>query len=134
MQKYKADFTLTFRYLSKILDENIDLSSFLKLFDEEANTSSEINLWLSKWRLRLKRLNLDSTQIITKMNLVNPAFIPRNHKIEEMIEKAHLNNDYSLMNDFLEIMENPFQEQDIFRKYFFAPENKALNYVTFCGT
>jgi uncharacterized protein YdiU (UPF0061 family) len=134
MQKYKADFTLTFRYLSKIVDENNDLSIFLKLFDEEANTSSEINLWLSKWRLRLKRLNLDSTQIEKKMNLVNPAFIPRNHKIEEMIEKAHLNNDYSLMNDFLEIMENPFQEQDLFREYFFAPENKVLDYVTFCGT
>ena len=51
-----------------------------------------------------------------------------------MIEKAHLNKDYSLMNDFLEIMENPFQEQDAFKNYFFPSENKALNYVTFCGT
>lgn len=134
MQKYKADFTLTFRYLSKIVDENYDHSSFLKLFDEDGQSNSELKLWLSQWRLRLQRLNLDSMQIEKKMNLVNPAFIPRNHKIEEMIEKAHLNKDYSLMNDFLEIMENPFQEQDAFKNYFFPSENKALNYVTFCGT
>jgi len=132
MFRLKADFSLSFRYLAKVL--NSDEQSFVGLFENYHANKQIIDIWLDRWRQRLAQQSLSIEEIIAKMNLINPAYIPRNHLVEEMISKAYLENDFSVMNDLLECFKNPFQEQECFSHFMQAVDSKTNNYVTFCGT
>jgi uncharacterized protein YdiU (UPF0061 family) len=68
------------------------------------------------------------------MKKINPNIIPRNYRVEEVIKNAEENNDFSDLEKILEIIKNPYsnnQENSIFMK---APENINSDYRTFCGT
>lgn len=133
MYKFKADFTLCFRYLSDILLEDSDSSKFYALFDDVDSCRAELDLWIGKWRLRLQEEG-DIDTVAMKMKKLNPAFIPRNHRIEEAIQQAHQHHDFSYMKKLLEILSNPFKDQDSEMEYMQPPINKNQAYVTFCGT
>jgi uncharacterized protein YdiU (UPF0061 family) len=132
MHRCQADFTLSFRYLSESVEVNDP--DFLKLFKESPQSSSEISSWLEKWRARIKLEANTPESIAQEMNLVNPLYIPRNHKIEEVIHEAHMNNDYRLFEQLTDILKHPFSEQEGCQSFSNPPENKDSSYVTFCGT
>jgi uncharacterized protein YdiU (UPF0061 family) len=67
------------------------------------------------------------------MNRVNPVFIPRNHKIEEVIE-AGLKDDFSPFHEMNQVLQNPFEEQKEFSSYQLAPRPEETVRATFCGT
>jgi uncharacterized protein YdiU (UPF0061 family) len=67
------------------------------------------------------------------MNRVNPVFIPRNHKIEQVIE-AGLRGDFSLFHEMNEVLEKPYEEQEEFNSYKLAPRPEEVVQATFCGT
>ena len=116
LQKYRADFTLAFRSLSDLIEEGSNTEKFISLFDDKEHKDEVILNWLSKWR----KLNPD----LDFMNKVNPVYIPRNHLVEKAIEEAYKNNDYRMMNDLIECLENPFTEQEKFKEFAKAPESK----------
>ena len=62
----------------------------------------------------------------------NPLVIPRNHKIEEALEAAEL-NDMEPINKILEILKNPYDEQSEIIDYQY-PSKSSEKYQTFCGT
>ena len=41
------------------------------------------------------------------MKTVNPLVIPRNHKVEEVLREAELNN-FKPINQFIEILNQPY--------------------------
>ena len=45
------------------------------------------------------------------MDLTNPCYIPRNHIIEDALENA-VNGDMTLINEILELYQNPFTENE----------------------
>ena len=61
----------------------------------------------------------------------NPIFIPRNHKVEEALEAAN-NNDLSLTNKLLSILNKPYDNQNDIVDYQSPSSNSE--YQTFCGT
>ena len=66
------------------------------------------------------------------MKSVNPVVIPRNHKVEEVLNEANKNN-IEPLNKLLEILNNPYSDQkDI--KEFQTPSSSKEKYQTFCGT
>ena len=66
------------------------------------------------------------------MKSVNPVVIPRNHKVEEVLNEANKNN-IEPLNKLLEILNNPYSDQkDI--KEFQIPSSSKEKYQTFCGT
>lgn len=132
MFRLKADFTLSFRYLAKVLED--DKQSFLNLFDNYQTNQGIIDAWLDRWQQKLAVQSLSIQEIINRMNSINPAYIPRNHLVEEMISKAHLQNDFSMFEDLLECFQNPFFEQEKFTYFMQGSIQKINNYVTFCGT
>jgi uncharacterized protein YdiU (UPF0061 family) len=67
------------------------------------------------------------------MNRVNPVFIPRNHKIEQVIELG-LAGDFSLFREMNEVLKKPYEEQEIFNSYKLAPRPEQVVQATFCGT
>jgi uncharacterized protein YdiU (UPF0061 family) len=44
------------------------------------------------------------------MKKINPSIIPRNYRIEEAINYAEVNNDFSYMEKILEILKNPYSD------------------------
>ena len=68
------------------------------------------------------------------MRLVNPAFIPRNHRIEALIQAAVLRDDFAPFEELVRVLERPYDEQPEVAYLSEPPEvdERVLN--TFCGT
>jgi uncharacterized protein YdiU (UPF0061 family) len=62
----------------------------------------------------------------------NPAFIPRNHKVEEALDAA-MGRDYSVMERLLDVLRAPYAYDRELPDYS-APPRDARGYRTFCGT
>ena len=63
----------------------------------------------------------------------NPAFIPRNHNVEEALTAATTNHDLSVMERLLDVLASPYDHtRDL--PAFSAPGPGERRYVTFCGT
>jgi uncharacterized protein YdiU (UPF0061 family) len=122
MQKAKADFTNTFRDLSA--DEPLSKALYLE---------AEFQAWHSQWQLRLNQESRPSTAVRTAMRGVNPAVIPRNHRVEEALAAAENNNDLSVLERLLAVIAKPFEagaDSAIYRE----PPTDECDYRTFCGT
>ena len=68
------------------------------------------------------------------MRAVNPAFIPRNHLVEEALSAAVNNGDLSAFDDLLTVLSRPYDEQPDHRPYAEPPRPDQVVRQTFCGT
>lgn len=123
MHKYGADYTNTFRNLT--LDKKGDIVMF---------ETTEFSNWFDKWQERLSRQGKSKEEIIMLMKGVNPSVIPRNHRVEEAIEAAVKNDDYSLMNKLLDVLSRPYDYTENQEEYTELPKPSKVPYRTFCGT
>ena len=131
MQDNEADFTLTFRYLCGINSNNAFNDGHIrKLF----KNPKEFDLWGKKWRERISFESANDQERKLDMKLVNPKFIPRNHRIEEVINDAVNEGDFSLFNQFLEVLMEPYSEHEK-AIHFTEPPNPGEEVCeTYCGT
>ncbi len=123
MQKYKADFTNTFRFLTLGSIEKITMSE-----------SDEFRQWYSLWQERLSRQNESKKSSQTLMKKNNPAIIPRNHRVEAALEVAVKDGDLSVMNKLLDVLSSPYAHSPEQNEYCTLPEPSDIPYRTFCGT
>lgn len=115
MTKNKSDYTLSFRLLNSVFiaDENNDkCTALLALFDE----TTELALWLTKYRQRLSVNSFSEDSRITLQNATNPKFILRNYLAENAIKLAKEGN-YEEIQTLLTILSNPYDEQIAFEHY-----------------
>jgi serine/tyrosine/threonine adenylyltransferase len=130
MKSAGADFTLTFRRLARGVDEPADATSLRELFEP----SSGIADWLQRWRERLASEPQDAAERAANMRRVNPAFIPRNHRVEAALEAASTHADFGPFRRLLNILEHPYDDQPG-RVEFEQPPAPAERVLrTFCGT
>lgn len=122
MQNNRADFTNTFRDLSA--DE---------LPAEERYQDPKFREWHSCWQLRLSRESRSSTEAHAAMRGVNPAVIPRNHRVEEALAAAENHNDLSVLHRLLATLALPF-EASVDLAMYQEPPPDDCSYRTFCGT
>ncbi|NDV22911.1 YdiU family protein [Desulfovibrio sp. JC022] len=128
IQESKADFTLSFRMLSKaILGETNPL---LELFSDQAKIAN----WLEKWKEELARQNINTDDASRTMDRNNPAFIPRNHRVEQAITAAVKEDDFEPTKKLIKILHHPYKEQTKYAEYMNPPESTERVYQTFCGT
>ena len=127
MMDNEADYTITFRNLSKVLFEDSD--EFFNQFSEK----KEINAWLNNWKQALKNEYKDLSKLTDRLNRINPVYIPRNHQVQLAIELAY-ENDFSKMLEMIEVFKNPFKEVSEYVSYSQAPLEKEKIRRTFCGT
>ena len=123
----KADYTLSFRYLSLALSDKDSL--FLDQFQDQ----EKIKEWLSNWKVTVKELNLDSEKMVKKMDSINPIYIPRNHNVDKAI-KATYEENLDPMNELLEVLKNPFEENKKYSHLAVPPKEEEKILQTFCGT
>ena len=63
----------------------------------------------------------------------NPAFIPRNHHVEEALLAATSRDDFSVMERLLEVLARPTTTSVTCRMFSALPSDDRP-YRTFCGT
>ena len=130
MHKNEVDFTLTFRKLSiAVLKDGNDEN--LRIF---FRNSKSFDNWLTKWRSRLSLEENNFEKISLLMKSVNPVIIPRNHRVEEVIQEAELNGDFAPFENLNNALSNPFDEIDEFKNYVTPPKPEEEVLKTFCGT
>ena len=92
MHEVKADYTNTFCYL---MGEKIELK---KYYEDKRFLN-----WMERWKNRLKLNKNSSEKYLQLMKSVNPLVIPRNHKVEEVLESANQNN-FQPLTKLIEIL------------------------------
>jgi uncharacterized protein YdiU (UPF0061 family) len=133
MEGQGVDFTQAFR---RLCDESVQAStaddtSLRKLYAD----ASALDAWLVRWRARLKSEALDSVQRARRMRAVNPAYIPRNHRVEEALDAAVANGDYAPFEKLLAVLLRPYDEKAELADYAEpAAVGQSSGYQTFCGT
>ena len=68
------------------------------------------------------------------MHAVNPAFIPRNHRVEAVIQAAMKNDDYAPFEQLISVLAKPYEDQPDFAAYADPPLPEQRVLQTFCGT
>ncbi len=90
--------------------------------------------WAARWRQRLGDEPQSADERRTAMRAVNPAFIPRNHRIEAVIQAAVDNDDYAPFEELLTVLSKPYEDQPQFAAYADPPLPDQRVLQTFCGT
>jgi serine/tyrosine/threonine adenylyltransferase len=130
MQSAGADFTLTFRCLARCADEPADDSSLLGLFPP----ASGIADWLRRWRKRLASEPHRAAERAACLRRANPAFIPRNHRVEAALQAASAHGDYRPLHLLLKVLENPYEDQPGRAEFEQPPPPAERVLRTYCGT
>lgn len=130
MQKSQADYTLAFRYLSLAVGEKKVPSQLLAVFKQ----SKDLEPWLVRWNNQVLKQGFSAQKISQKMNAVNPAFIPRNHRVEQAIQAAIKKNDFTVMERLIEVLTRPYEDQPQFADLMHPPKPEERVTQTFCGT
>ena len=128
MDGKNVDYTLAFRYLA---DAALSQEEPIRALFAD---SSAYDLWSGHWRARLAREAVAPLARAQAMRRANPAFIPRNHRVEEALSAAVEREDYAPFATLLNILSRPFDDQPEFAAFAEpAPEGRGC-YRTFCGT
>lgn len=130
LQTEEIDYTLAFRFLADAVTGSNTDERFSALFPDNSTSTQ----WLEKWRNRLGREKDDPDAISRRMNLVNPAFIPRNHRVEQAISEAEGSNTFNKAHTLLAILKTPYTEQAEHAAYMQAANEHERVLQTFCGT
>jgi uncharacterized protein YdiU (UPF0061 family) len=133
MMDSQADFTLTFRRLSNLptaAGETEEEASFREVFA----SGKDIGDWLDRWRPRLTAQQTPESERRDSQRAVNPAFIPRNHRVQEAIEAAERDGDFTLFETLTDTLERPFDDQSERVHLMAPPRPEQIVHRTFCGT
>jgi uncharacterized protein YdiU (UPF0061 family) len=126
----QVDFTLAFRRLSDAAGSLASDAALRSMFNNEQGFAS----WVERWRSRTMQEPDDAGDRGARMRAVNPAFIPRNHRIEAMIEAAVEREDFAPFEELLQVLAKPFEDQASFQRYMDPPQPHERVCQTFCGT
>jgi uncharacterized protein YdiU (UPF0061 family) len=124
LERAGADFTNGFRSLCAPPDAASATGGAAPEFDE----------WTHAWRARRRREPQPASEQDASMRLSNPAFIPRNHLIEQVITAAVDHADYAPFETLHAVLKRPYDDQPEFAAYATPPRPDERVMQTFCGT
>jgi uncharacterized protein YdiU (UPF0061 family) len=130
MHRNQADFTLTFRGLCGAAEREAGDAVVRSLFVNPR----EYDEWASRWRARLTRESVEPRARAEAMRRVNPAVIPRNHRIEQVIRAAVENQDFEPFAELSAVLSQPHLSLKGFESYADPPQPGERVLATFCGT
>jgi len=111
LESSKMDYNVFFYELTKIKSfDEISLITNLCVFRQPLED------WFKSYEKVCQNQNSSFTKRVEIMKKVNPKYIIKNYMLQEAIELAH-EGDYSLVNDLLNIAQNPFDEHEKFENY-----------------
>ncbi len=124
----EGDFTLAFRGLADAAEGRPEpvRSRFID--------PTAFDGWAPAWLARLDGEPGGRAGAAAGMRAVNPAFIPRNHRIEAVIRAAVEDDDFGPFHALHRVLQDPFGEQPEHAAYRDPPALDERVTRTFCGT
>ena len=131
MAAHRADFTNTFRLLSEAIPDD---PSTLEAVRGQFTDPGAFDEWAVQWRARLSRQHEPDATRQARMRAINPAYIPRNHRVQEVIDAATERGDLGPLDRLLAAVSRPYEDQDALADYRQPPKAHEVVRQTFCGT
>ncbi len=130
MHANRADFTLTFRHLARVVRDDARGDAAVRdlFIDRPA-----IDAWLAEYRARLAAETRDDAARAAAMNRVNPLYVLRNHLAETAIRLAS-DKDFSEVERLLDVLRRPFDEQPGREAYAALPPAWASSLEVSCSS
>ena len=129
MAENAADFTLTFRRLCDAAETAGGDALARAGFSDPA----AYDTWAARWRARLLDGGRSAEACAAAMRAVNPAYIPRNHLVEEALDAAAV-GDLGPFEAMLDVLSRPYDERPGLERYTLPAGPEQRVYRTFCGT
>jgi len=129
LHRNQCDYTVSFRRLCDAAHADREAAlraSFAR--------PPEYDEWAAGWRSRLAREPQSADDRAAAMRRVNPAFIPRNHRIERIIAAAIERQDFAPFEEMLLVLSRPYDDQSAFESHANPPLPEERVLQTFCGT
>ncbi|MBN7796472.1 YdiU family protein [Parahaliea mediterranea] len=126
----RVDFTLFFRRLADFAAPDSAAATVEDLFPMPARFLP----WMQRWQARCGQESTGAGERQAAMYRANPAFIPRNHLVEEAIAAAVDNGDFTPFHALVERLAAPFDYDPADRRLALPPTPEQMVHQTFCGT
>ena len=130
MHENEADFTLTFRWLCDAAFDKKNNKNLRTLFKD----AGAYDNWSESWRSRLSRESASPEERVKLMRNVNPAVIPRNHRVEQALNAAVENLDFGPFERLVDVLSSPYEEMKEKDEFMLPPKQGEHVLQTFCGT
>ncbi|RBW55227.1 YdiU family protein [Tenacibaculum sp. E3R01] len=131
----ETDMTIFFRNLSKITKEDtisIAIEKIAEAFYNPLELKDEIKqhweTWLTQYIDRLQQETQTNEQRKQQMDTVNPKYVLRNYMAQLAIDDAN-KGDYNLIEEFYQLLKQPYSEQPQHHKWFAKRPEWARNKV-----
>lgn len=128
MADERVDYTLCFRQLGEVARTGDD-RPLAGLFSD----AGKLRGWLQTWQQRRSQEGRSADEQQLSMMQANPAFIPRNHRVEEAITAATV-GDLLPFERLRRTLADPYQDQPEAYDLALPPGASQWDYQTFCGT
>ena len=122
MQRAGADYTNTFRHL---MEE--------KPPQDKPYNDRAFKEWYTRWQVQFAKNTKPLKSSLSLMRANNPAVIPRNQKVEQVLGDA-TNGDLKPLKDLLTALQEPYKNRSDLKPYQSPPKQDERVYQTFCGT
>ena len=122
MEESQADYTNTFRSLT-----------FAEVDEMALLGNRKFAAWKERWHKRLEKQQADWTSVQNMMKQHNPAIIPRNHRVEEVLNAAVDGGNYQPLTHLLRVLSDPYAHAEEQKPYTTFPKTTEP-FVTYCGT
>ncbi len=128
----EGDEALIGALLSRLRDAALDFTnSFRGLADGAPDPA--LGDWVDAWKARLAREGAAPDARRDALAQANPAYIPRNHRVEQAIAAAYA-GDFDPFERLLAVVANPFAPSPELAAYAAPPSPAERVTRTFCGT
>ena len=131
-----SDFTLAWRALTHAAGSTSEAArdgEVKGLLAGDGAVDARFDAWAARWHARLAAEPGGAAASAARMRGANPAYIPRNHRVEEALAAAE-QGDLGPFEDLVAVLEHPFDEQPGKDRYAAAPRPEERVTATFCGT
>jgi uncharacterized protein YdiU (UPF0061 family) len=125
-----VDYTVFFRRLAAAA-EPATAFGVTSLFTED---ETPIRGWLEAWRRRLATESDGDERRHALMQGANPALVPRNHRVEQVIQAAVSEGDFEPFETLVQALATPYSERPEHVHLAEPPRPEERVRETFCGT
>ena len=122
MHQQNADYTNTFMDLTNELPPK-----------GECYEKDDFKEWYARWQVRLTKNTEPLESSLSLMRSNNPVVIPRNHRVEQVLDAA-TNGDLQPLEDLLAVLQEPYNYRRDLKSYQLPPKPEEKVCQTFCGT
>jgi uncharacterized protein YdiU (UPF0061 family) len=129
MQHNQADFTLSFRALCAAARDPQDHGARGHFIN-----AADYDQWAQRWQARMRKEAVTPQLRAESMQEANPAYIPRNHRVEQVIVAAVESGDFAPFEELSLVLAAPYVERAAFARYANPPRPAERVLQTFCGT